>query len=258
MTLEILAMHGWAGDSRAWAPWQELARERGWSWSCGERGYGALPPAQPVWSAAGTAKQVAIGHSLGPHLLPPDVLASADAVVLLASFAAFLPGGRAERSLRRGLAGMAAPLEAYLEAHEHEAAAAEHPCAAADGASEAAVRTMLNAFLAKAADPAPAAALPPGPEADPLTAAGCRRLREDLHRLEASAGLPEGFPSAATVLVVEAEADRIVVPEAREQLRRALPDAAVLTLPGVGHSLLESDVLARVIDWLERYGAGDG
>ncbi|MEB3262794.1 MAG: alpha/beta hydrolase [Synechococcus sp.] len=251
MTLEILAMHGWAGDSRAWAPWRELARERGWSWTCGERGYGALPPVQPVWSASGPAKRVAIGHSLGPHLLPPEVLAGADAVVLLASFAAFLPGGRAERSLRRGLAGMAAPLEAYLEAHEHEAAAAEHPSAAA-------VRTMLKAFLAKAADPAPAAALPPGPEADPLTAAGCRRLLEDLHRLEASAGLPEGFPSAATVLVVEAEADRIVVPEAREQLRRALPDAAVLTLPGVGHSLLESAVLARVVGWLERFEAGDG
>ncbi len=184
------------------------------------------------------------------------MLGGADAVVLLASFAAFLPGGRAERSLRRGLAGMAAPLEAFLEAHAQRGD--EQRGDPAHAPSAAAVKTMLGAFLAKAADPAPAAALPPGPEADPLTAAGCRRLREDLHILETSGGLPEGFPSAAAVLLVEAEADRIVVPEARAQLRQALPQATLLTLPGVGHSLLESDVLPRVIGWLERFEAGDG
>ncbi|MFY8148445.1 MAG: alpha/beta hydrolase [Prochlorococcaceae cyanobacterium] len=236
MTPELIAMHGWAGDSRAWAPWQEAATTRGWLWHSGERGYGALPPAVPAWEQADGHPKVAIGHSLGPHLLPAPVLAAADAVVLLASFGAFLPGGRAERRLRQGLRGMEAHLLARLER---------------GAAANAGVRSMLRSFLARAAEPADPAALLPGPESDPLSEAGCRRLLEDLHLLEHSRGLPEGFPPQAAVLIVEAEADGIVAEEARAQLRQALPEARVERLPGVGHCLLDCPVLPLVFGWLE-------
>ena len=51
-----------------------------------------------------------IAHSLGLHLLPATVLAQADAVVLLASFSAFVPQGRAGRAVAAALKGMQAAL----------------------------------------------------------------------------------------------------------------------------------------------------
>ncbi|QPN66930.1 alpha/beta fold hydrolase [Synechococcus sp. CBW1006] len=240
MTLQVIAMHGWGGDSRAWEPWRQLAEQRGWQWQSGERGYGSLPPLQPTWITSGAAAagpRVLIGHSLGPHLVPATVLAAADLVVLLASFGCFVPEGRDRRRLQRGLAGMAAPLQAHLTSGKES--------------SERAVQSMLAAFLQQAADPADAALLPPGPESDPITPAGCRRLLDDLERLEHCDGLPTGFPAAAQVLIVEAEADRIVVPAARTLLCDALPTAAVEVLPGAGHSLLQTNVVPLVFSWLE-------
>jgi pimeloyl-[acyl-carrier protein] methyl ester esterase len=82
--------------------------------------------------------------------------------------------------------------------------------------------------------------------------AGVERLLEDLDRLERCAGLPDGFPSKAPVLVVEAGADRIVAPESRRQLVEALPAATHWTLAGASHSLLRADLLGPVLDWLQQ------
>jgi pimeloyl-[acyl-carrier protein] methyl ester esterase len=218
-------MHGWAGDGSQWAPWQDVARQRGWRWQSGERGYGARTPLRPAWREGG--QRWLIAHSLGPHLLPAEVLAGADAVVLLASFGRFVPPGQAGRRLRGALAGMAAALD------EAERA-----------------RAMLHRFLVEAAAPDPMEAMAPGPADGPLEVEGLERLRTDLHQLEHTTGLPEAFPSAVPVLIVEAGDDRIVVPEARALLREALPEAERLTLPGAGHALLRAPLLEPVLAWL--------
>lgn len=230
--LQVLAMHGWAGDSRCWKPWIEATAPRGWRWECGERGYGRLEPRAPERpdNTAPDALRVVIGHSLGPHLLAPQVLHAADAVVLLASFAAFVPPGREGRRARAALAGMAASL-------------ADKPQA----------QTMLRNFMDRVATPQPADLLPPGPQDGPLDEANRARLREDLELLGRCNGLPAGFPRRARVLIVEAEEDRIVEPAARGMLREELPDAAVITLPGIGHALLAGDVIARVVEWVEKW-----
>jgi pimeloyl-[acyl-carrier protein] methyl ester esterase len=166
-------------------------------------------------------------HSLGLHLLPPAVLAAADAVVLLASFAAFVPPGREGRPLRAALAGM----EARLAAGQ-----------AAD---------LLADFLRQAAAPDPADLLPPGPGSEPMTAAGIERLRSDLALLGRVDGLPAAFPPAARVLLVEAAHDRIVAATSRAALRRALPAATVWPIAGAGHSLLRAPLIEPVLTWLE-------
>jgi pimeloyl-[acyl-carrier protein] methyl ester esterase len=227
--LEVIAMHGWAGDARCWEPWRTVTEPLGWRWRAGERGYGQLPPRTPAWPAeSDVGRRVVIGHSLGPHLVPPGVLREAGKVVLLASFAAFVPSGRAGRKTRVALAGMAASLGDEARAH-----------------------AMLDHFMINVAAPQSPDLLPPGPVHGPLTADNLSRLREDLGILERCAGLPEGFPPGARVLIVEAEEDRIVEPEARAMLRAALPEADVITLPGVGHALLAGDVIARVVEWVE-------
>ncbi|MCP9860497.1 MULTISPECIES: alpha/beta fold hydrolase [unclassified Cyanobium] len=232
-SLQVIAMHGWAGDGSNWNAWQEVSAPLGWRWACGERGYGPHAPFSPAWD--GASRRVVIGHSMGPHLLDAAVLAGADAVVLLAGFGRFVPPGAEGRRVRVALAAMAAQL--------------------AEGPSEAEtalrVQTLLRRFLVEAASPDPAELLPPGPADQPVAAAGRERLRQDLALLERSDGLPSGFPKEARVLIVEAEADRIVVPQTRALLRQALPQAEVMSLPGAGHCLLGSPVMAPVLEWLQ-------
>jgi pimeloyl-[acyl-carrier protein] methyl ester esterase len=226
---EVLAMHGWASDARCWEAWRSATEPRGWRWFTGERGYGEFAPRVPSWPEGSAATQrLVIGHSLGPHLVSADVLGAADAVVLLASFASFVPPGREGRLARAALAGMEACL-----------------------GDEARARDMLTTFMQRVAEPQSPDLLPPGPAGGPLDEAGRERLREDLDLLGHCGGLPEGFPRHARVLIVEAGEDRIVEPKSRSLLREALPEADVIMLPGVGHALLTGDVIGRVVEWVE-------
>ncbi|MEB3157316.1 MAG: alpha/beta hydrolase [Cyanobacteriota bacterium] len=223
---QVIAMHGWAGDSRQWRLLAAPLEARGWRWCGGERGYGDQPPEPPRWRGPG--RKVVIAHSLGPHLLPAEVWAAADAVVLLASFGRFLPAGVAGRRLRAALAGMDAAL-----------------------ADTASARAMLRSFLAEAAAPDPPSALPSGPADGPLGPLQLERLRADLALLERTEGLPPGFPDGVPVLLVEAGEDRIVAPEARALLRQALPRATHLPLPGAGHALLTAPLVEPLLAWLD-------
>jgi pimeloyl-[acyl-carrier protein] methyl ester esterase len=227
--LQVIAMHGWGRDARTWEQWQRATASLGWRWQTGERGYGRFSPHVPEWPehASGTGRLV-IGRSLGPHMVPADVFRKADTVVLLASFATFVPPGREGRRTRAALAGMAASLK-----------------------DETRARAMLEVFTARVAEPQSPDLLPPGPLDGSLSEDNRSRLREDLDLLARCDGLPSGFPRGARVLIVEAEADRIVEPEARRMLREALPEADVITLPGIGHALLSDDVIDRVVEWVE-------
>ncbi len=230
-SLQVIAMHGWAGDAAGWIGWPEAFGAEGWSWRSGERGYGGASPRLPEWEPQGS--RVLIAHSLGPHLLPPELLERAEAVVLLASFARFVPRGPAGRRLRTALDGMAAVL---ADAHGDP-------------------RPMLRSFLAEAAAPQPAEGMPPGPAQGPAGAIDRELLGRDLELLRQTASLPRGFPAGVPVLLVEAAADNIVVPEAREQLRQALPQADVIRLEGTGHALLGSPVIDLSRSWLkDRFG----
>jgi pimeloyl-[acyl-carrier protein] methyl ester esterase len=229
MSVELLAMHGWGGDSRAWAPWAAEASQRGWQLRTGERGYGALPPEQPAWDGQ-SRHRIVLGHSLGPHLLEPQLWAGATAVVLLASFAAFVPEGRAGRPLRTALSGMASQLRT--------------------GNGEA----MLRQFLEQVASPFPPERLPQGPLEHGLSSVGAERLLADLERLAATSDLPEGLQATAArqlpVLIVEAADDQIVCAASREQLKERLPEATVITLPRAGHGLLGAGVHTTVLNWI--------
>lgn len=229
-SLQVIAMHGWCGEAGHWQPWRQAFDQRGWSWQSGERGYGGAPPQWPGWQTRG--RRVVIAHSLGPHLLSAGVLAAAEAVVLLASFGRFVPPGPAGRRLRHALAAMEAQL-----------------------ASPESASAMLRQFLQEAAAPEAADQLPAGPADRRLGEPERQRLREDLGLLGRCSGLPAAFPHGIPVLVVEAGADRIVVPEARQLLRRDLELSRAqlrwLTLEDAGHCLLRADVIPMVLEWLD-------
>ena len=231
---EVIAVHGWAGDSRGWAPWAALAEQRGWRFSGYERGYGQLPPAQPHWDPSST-RRIVIGRSLGPHLLPEATWRDATAAVLLTSFAAFVPPGRAGRAVAAGLRGMATQLEA----------------------GEEATAAMLRQFFTRVADPFPASLLPGGPLEQGIPAEGRRRLLDDLQLLTRCKALPAGLPPQIPVLLVEARDDRIVCEQSRALLRQALPQATVWSLEPAGHGLLGGEgpqagqsLMDAVLEWM--------
>jgi len=224
--MQLIAMHGWAGDAQGWEPFQSAWSARGWAWQCGERGYGGQAPRPVLWQSNHGMKLV-IAHSLGPHLLPAAVLAQADAVVLLASFGAFVPGGASGRRLRSAMAAMAKQL------------------------TGAEASTMLQTFMERAAAPQSTNLLPPGITSAPLDASGRKRLGKDLTLLAATTGLPPGFPMQARVLIVEGDEDQIVNPQARQQLRSLLPAADTLVLAGVGHCLISPALVPTVCGWIE-------
>ncbi len=227
---QLIAMHGWAGDGRAWQPWEAAAERRGGAWGGGERGYGPLTPRAPEWlpGQEGAGRRAVMVHSLGLHLLSAAVLQQADAVVLLASFGRFVPEGPSGRRWRTALQGMAARLEAGD------------------------AQPMLRDFLTKAAAPESAALLPLGPGLDSSEAINAQRLLHDLRRMETLSGLPTGFPAKARVLIVEAGQDGVVAPISRLLLRQSLPLAERWLIETAGHSLLGADLLEPVFDWLER------
>lgn len=225
MTTQIIAMHGWSGDSRGWQPLAAATTSRGWTWTLPDRGYGPVAAHCAAWDPQ-ASRRVVIGHSLGPHLLAPELLAEADAVVLLASFGRFIPQGRDGRRLQAALAGMSEALQG--------------PQAEA----------MLHTFLAEAAAPAPLSALPYTILDSPLSPAGRQRLIADLALLEHCLRLPEALNPRLPCLIVEAGADRIVVPQARELLRQERPGATLIHYAEAGHCLLDTPLLADLVAWI--------
>ena len=234
---QVIAMHGWSGDSHSWVSWIRHFNHHHWSWQSGERGYGKRQEHMPFWQddqePTERQRRVVIAHSLGPHLLPDAVLAHATDVVLLASFSRFVPQGAKGRALKTGLKGM-------------------RRCLGSDAEAE-----MLTNFLRRAAAPSPADGLPRGPIHEGLSPEGRQRLTDDLDQLIASAELPPGLQASSRVLVVEAEQDAIVVPAARQELRDAIQTrlqhpAEHWLMPGSGHALLVPDLLMRIQRWLDQ------
>jgi pimeloyl-[acyl-carrier protein] methyl ester esterase len=224
-TWQLLAAHGWGSDHRCWEGFAPACEQRRWSLGRFDRGYGRFAVARPGWSDRG--RRALVVNSLGLHLVPPAVLAAADAVVLLASFARFVPADEAGRPLRLALQAMDDRL--------------------ADGDVEG----LFHEFRQRVAEPQPVEHLPAGVEDGPVPATGVAQLRCDLALLGRCDGLPEGFPTTASVLIVEGAADAIVHPLCREDLRQRLPQAPVIRLEGVGHGLLLPGLADRVLGWLD-------
>ena len=226
MTLHILAMHGWSSQADHWQPWIEAFAAKGWCCHCGERGYGQQPPAMPGWGQEGL--RVVVASSMGIHLIDEAVLATAEAVVLLASFGRFVPQGLPGTRLRLRLATMDQLLKR-------------------DRLAE-----LFARFRVEVAAPLPVESLPEGLSAEAVSADGLQRLREDLARLGQLRGLPPTFPHQVPVLNVEAAEDHVVHPRVRRALRQALPTADHLLLPGSGHALLDEGLIPQVTAWLEQ------
>ncbi len=233
---EIIAMHGWGGDSNTWAPWISHFTPSQWRWKSGERGYGQLNPHQPNWTSLDKStlhqRRVVIGHSLGPHLINKEILANATDVIFLCSFGRFISQGNQNRSIKIALKGMKDCLGTVNEIK------------------------MFESFLIKACHPYPINVIPRGPLQTGLSNLGRKKLKADLELLIKTDGIPHGLPNHAKVLVIDAEDDEIVSKESKAELLADLNNHLDFSLThwrvkNAGHSLAVPNLISRVHNWLE-------
>ena len=232
---EIIAMHGWAGDSHQWSNWKKIFKNCDWEWKTSERGYKDISPHTPQWNHNSNQlelKRVAICHSLGSHLIDKEVLYSATHVVLVNSFSRFIPTGNENRPIKLALNRMMNAINTPNEA------------------------AMLRKFHIKAYKPNHLNVNSSESNLHQISDSGKLRLKNDLKLLMNSDSLPIGLNNSAKVLIVNSEKDHIVANQTKEKLAEDLINhleaiPIIITFQDEGHSITKIKNIKKVKHWLE-------
>ncbi len=233
---QVIAMHGWSGDSNTWLPWSNYFTQQGWLWENGERGYGLLKERNPCWQNSQSKDKdnirAVIGHSLGPHLVKEETFSEATHIVFVCSFASFLAGNPKNRTLKKALKRMQEVIGTKSE------------------------KEMLNTFLKKACYPNPINEDLCGPIINGISIIGRENLKEDLELLINTKNLPKGIPSKAKALVIEADEDQIIDQASKVELIQKLSKhldepPTHWRLSKTGHSIFKPQIISQVKGWLE-------
>ena len=232
---EIIAMHGWAGDSHQWSNWEKIFKSCDWEWQNSERGYKEMSPHRAKWNHTSNQvelKRVAICHSLGSHLIDKEVLHSATHVVLINSFSRFIPSSQENRPVKLALNRMMDTINTPDEA------------------------AMLRKFYIKAYKPNHVDVKSSASNLLHISDSGRLRLKNDLKLLMNSDSLPIGLNNSAKVLIIHSEQDYILANQTKEKLvedlinhLEALPK--IINLQDEGHSITKIKNIKKVKHWLE-------
>jgi len=232
---EIIAMHGWAGDSHQWLNWEKIFKSCDWEWQTSERGYKDISPHTPKWNHNSNQfelKRVAICHSLGSHLIDKEVLYSATHVVLINSFSRFIPSGKENRPIKLALNKMMNTINTPNEA------------------------AMLKKFHIKAYKPNHIDIKSSESNLLQISDSGRLRLKNDLILLMNSDSLPIGLNTYSKVLIINSEQDHILANQTKVNLVDDLInhlEAApkIINLQDEGHSITKIKNIKKIKHWLE-------
>ena len=232
---EVIAMHGWAGDSNQWSSWEKIFKCSGWGWQNAERGYKAISPHTPKWNHNSNQvdfKRVAICHSLGSHLIEKQVLRSATHVVLINSFSRFIPSGKENRTVTMALNRMMNTINTPNEL------------------------SMLRKFHTKAHKPNYIDEEITESNLPYISDSGRSRLKDDLTLLINSNSLPTGLNTDAKVLIVNSKKDYILATQTKEKLLEDLIKyldymPTVMNLQDEGHAIPKIKKIKKIKQWLE-------
>ena len=232
---EIIAMHGWAGDSNQWSTWIDLFEGSNWKWQTADRGYKDISPYTPKWKIQVEKlglKRVVICHSLGSHLIDKKVLFSATHVVLINSFSRFIPSGKENRSATMALNRMMNAINTPTE------------------------KSMLKKFYLKAYKPNNINVELNVSNFLHISDSGRLRLKDDLKLLINSDSLPSGLNSEAKVLIINSKKDHILANQTKEKLLEDLikhleTQPTTINLQEEGHSISKIKNIKKIKHWLE-------
>ena len=232
---EIIAMHGWAGDSNQWSNWIDVFRSYDWKWQNAERGYKDINPYTPKWDCISNqciVRKVVICHSLGSHLIDKKVLYSATHVVLINSFSRFIPSGKENRSITMALNKMKNAINTTNEL------------------------SMLKKFHVKAHKPNEINLESTHSNLLEISKSGRLKLKNDLNLLINSDSLPSGLNAGTKVLVVNSELDYILPNQTKEKLANDLikyleSSPKIINLKDEGHTISKTKNIKKIKQWLE-------
>ncbi len=232
---EIIAMHGWAGDSKQWSNWIDYFQCCDWEWHTAERGYKNISPHKPRWKInvnQSTFTRVAICHSLGSHLIDKHVLSSATHVVLINSFSRFIPSGKQNRAVKMALDRMLDTINTPNES------------------------SMIKKFHIKALKPNDNNLGSKELDFRDISDSGRVKLKNDLKLLMNSDSLPAGLNSNSKVLVINSEKDYILASQTKEKLTEDLKhyletSPTIINAKEEGHFISKVKNIKKIKHWLE-------
>ncbi|MDE2813566.1 MAG: alpha/beta hydrolase [Gemmatimonadota bacterium] len=195
--VDVVAQHGWGFGAWCWDRWRDVLPAN-FVLHCPDRGY--FGPAVAV----AARPRIVLAHSLGLHLLSPQLWATAELIVVISGFHSFhSPCDRQARRSRRTVEQMLARLE-------------REPAA------------LLADFYARCGAPS---------DNRWSGAIDADSLRRDLQLLQESVLELAAIPAAAQVLILHGNRDRVVPVERAEELRELLPNSALAIVAEAGHAL---------------------
>ena len=232
---EIIAMHGWAGDSHQWSNWEKIFKSCDWEWQTSERGYKEISPHTPQWNHNSNQvefRRVAICHSLGSHLIDKKVLHSATHIVLINSFTRFIPSGKENRPIKLALKRMMNTINTPNE------------------------EVMLSRFHTKAFKPNHIDVKSSESNLLHLSISGRLRLKNDLKLLMNSNYLPIDLNNSAKVLIVNSKQDYILANQTKAKLIEDLIShleivPTIINLQEEGHSISKIKNIKKIKHSLE-------
>ena len=195
--VDVVAQHGWGFGAWCWDRWRAVL-PADFVLHCPDRGY--FGPAVAV----AARPRIVLAHSLGLHLLSPQLWVTAELIVVISGFRSFhSPCDRQARRSRRTVEQMLARLE-------------REPAA------------LLADFYARCGAPS---------DNRWSGAIDADSLRRDLQLLQESVLELAAIPAAAQVLILHGNRDRVVPVERAEELRELLPNSALAIVAEAGHAL---------------------
>ena len=195
--VDVVAQHGWGFGAWCWDRWRDVLPAN-FALHCPDRGY--FGPAVVV----AARPRIVLAHSLGLHLLSPQLWAAAELIVIISGFRSFHSAcARQARRSRR-------TVEQMLMRLEREPAA------------------LLADFYARCGAPSDSR------WSGTVDADG---LRRDLQLLQESVLELSAIPAAAQVLILHGSRDRVVPVERAEELREMLPNSELAIVAEAGHAL---------------------
>ena len=202
--VDVVAQHGWGFGAWCWDRWREVLPAN-FALHCPDRGY--------FGSAVEVASRprIVLAHSLGLHLLSPQLWAAAELIVVISGFRSFHSAStRQARRSRRTVEQMLVRLE-------------REPVA------------LLADFYARCGAPL---------DSRRSESVDIDELRRDLQLLQENVLELNAIPAAAQVLILHGSRDRVVPVERVEELRELLPNSALAIVAEAGHALPMTHVCA--------------
>ena len=245
--VDVVAQHGWGFGAWCWDRWRDVLPD-GFALHCPDRGY--FGPAVVVE----VRPRIVLAHSLGLHLLSPQLCEAAELIVVISGFRRFhSASARQARRSRRTVEQMLVRLE-----REPAALLADFYARCSMPKSERlSENSGCHPLSAESPHWIPACAGMTGyrldhgatrPKAGDQTASELAEvrwpgaidvgsLRCDLQLLQESVLELSAIPAAAQVLILHGSRDRVVPVERAEELRELLPNSELAIVAEAGHAL---------------------